>query len=194
MSLLKHRALSLYIQSKRISLTIDCQFITDSSEEIDISQNEWIIHNANIINKNNYETVIKLKFKTNFDYKKIQTLYSNLSSLNFYQLYELRKNYIKLNYSITEINLQILKLLSFPIYLLLITIFSAIIMLKFKNFEGNTLKIAIGLFFSVIIYYLNNFSLVLGSTERIPEMVSIFLPLIVIASINTTMIYKINEK
>ena len=67
-------------------------------------------------------------------------------------------------------------------------------MLRFKNFEGNTLKIATGLFFSVIIYYLNNFSLVLGSTERIPEMVSIFLPLIVIASINTTMIYKINEK
>ena len=165
-----------------------------SSEQIDISRDEWVIHNANIINKNNYETVKKLKFKTNFDYKRIQTLYSNLSSLNFYQLYELRKNYIKLNYSITEINLQILKLLSFPIYLLLITIFSAIIMLRFKNFEGNTLKIAIGLFFSVIIYYLNNFSLVLGSTERIPEIFSIFLPLIVIASINTTMIYKINEK
>ena len=82
-----------------------------SSEQIDISQNEWIIHNANIINKNNYETVKKLKFKTNFDYKRIQTLYSNLSSLNFYQLYELRKNYIKLNYSITEINIKILKLL-----------------------------------------------------------------------------------
>ena len=47
-------------------------------------------------------------------------------------------------------------------------------MLRFKNFEGNTLKIAIGLFFSVIIYYLNNFSLVLGSTERIPEIFSIF--------------------
>ena len=136
----------------------------------------------------------KIYLKTNFNYKRIQTLYSNLSSLNFYQLYELRKNYIKLNYSITEINLQILKLISFPIYLLLITIFSAIIMLKFKNLDGNTLKIATGLFFSVIIYYFYNFSLVLGSTERIPEAASIFFPLIIMAIVNSTMIYKINEK
>ncbi len=165
-----------------------------SSNQIDISNKEWIIFNANVINDNNYQTIEKVYLKTNFNFKRIQTLYSNLSSLNFYQLYELRKNYIKLNYSITEINLQILKLISFPIYLLLMTIFSAIIMLKFKSLDGNTLKIATGLFFSVIIYYFYNFSLVLGSTERIPEIVSIFFPLIIIAILNSTMIYKINEK
>ena len=164
------------------------------SSKIDISKKTWVIFEADIINKNNYEKVQELNLKTNFDFKRIQTLYSNLSSLNFYQLYELRENYIKLNYSITEINLQILKLISYPIYLLLITIFSSIIMLKFKQLEGNTLKIAIGLFFSVIIYYFNNFSLVLGSTERIPEIISIFLPLIIIATVNSIMIYKINEK
>ena len=165
-----------------------------SSNQINISNKEWIIFNANVIYDNNYQTKEKIYLKTNFNYKRIQTLYSNLSSLNFYQLYELRKNYIKLNYSITEINLQILKLISFPIYLLLITIFSAIIMLKFKNLDGNTLKIATGLFFSVIIYYFYNFSLVLGSTERIPEAASIFFPLIIMAIVNSTMIYKINEK
>ena len=94
-----------------------------SSNQIDISNKEWIIFNANVINDNNYQTIEKVYLKTNFNFKRIQTLYSNLSSLNFYQLYELRKNYIKLNYSITEINLQILKLISFPIYLLLMTIF-----------------------------------------------------------------------
>ena len=164
------------------------------SSKIDISKKTWVIFEADVINKNNYEKVQELNLKTNFDFKRIQTLYSNLSSLNFYQLYELRENYIKLNYSITEINLQILKLIVYPIYLLLITIFSSIIMLKFKQLDGNTIKIAIGLFFSVIIYYFNNFSLVLGSTERIPEIISIFLPLIIIATVNSIMIYKINEK
>ena len=48
--------------------------------------------------------------------KRIQNLFSNLSSLNFFELYELRKNYKKLNYSITDVNLQILKLISYPIY------------------------------------------------------------------------------
>ena len=51
---------------------------------------------------------------TNFDYKRIQSLYSNLSSLNIFQLYELRENYKKLNYSLIEIDLQIIKLVSYP--------------------------------------------------------------------------------
>ena len=164
------------------------------SNKIDISKKTWVIYEADVINKNNYEKIKEINLRTNFDFKRIQTLYSNLSSLNFFHLYELRENYIKLNYSITEINLQILKLISYPIYLLLITIFSSIIMLKFKQFEGNTIKIAIGLFFSVVIYYFNNFSFVLGSTERIPEIISIFLPLIIMTTVNSMMIYKINEK
>ena len=61
---------------------------------------------------NEYKNKKILIFKTNFDYKRIQTLYSNLSSLNIAQLIELRKNYKKLNYSITEIDLQLLKLIS----------------------------------------------------------------------------------
>ena len=100
------------------------------SEKIDISNKEWIILNAKVYEKNNYSKQETLKLQTNFDYKKIQSLYSNLSSLSIYELYELRKNYIRLNYSVTEVNLQILKIITYPIYLLLIVIFSALIMLK----------------------------------------------------------------
>ena len=91
--------------------------------------------NAKVYEDNNYRKQETLKLQTNFDYKKIQSLYSNLSSLSIYELYELRKNYIRLNYSVTEVNLQILKILTYPIYLLLIVIFSALIMLKVKNYR-----------------------------------------------------------
>ena len=52
-------------------------------------------------------------FKTNFDYVLIQSLFSNMSSLSFLELVEMRKNYKKLNYSLTEIDLQILKLICY---------------------------------------------------------------------------------
>ena len=135
-----------------------------------------------------------LKIKTNFDYKRIQTLYSNLTSLNIIQLLELKKNYIKLNYSLTEVDLQLLKLASYPIYLVLITIFSSLIMLKIKRFETNTIKISLGLFFSVIIYYINNFFFVLGSTERLPLFASVLIPLLILTLTNSFMIKNINEK
>ena len=164
------------------------------SKKIDIMNKNWLIYDAKIYKNNVYEIKPLIQIETNFDYKRIQSLYSNLSSLNIFQLYELRENYKKLNYSFTEVELQLLKLISYPIYLVLMTIFSALIMFNIKRFDSSTFKISLGLFFSVIIYYLNNFFFVLGSTERMPLVISVFTPLIFLTLINSFMIFKINEK
>jgi lipopolysaccharide export system permease protein len=67
-------------------------------------------------------------------------------------------------------------------------------MLNIKEINSTTYKISIGLFFSVIIYYLNNFSHVLGSTEKITLITATTTPLIILTLINGFMIYKINDK
>ena len=164
------------------------------SDKIDISKKNWLILKARVYEQNNYVDEDKILLITNFNSERIQTLYSNLTALNIYELLELRKNYKKLNYSITDINLHLLKLASNPMYLLLISIFSSLIMLNIKQIKSSTFKISIGLFFSVIIYYLNNFSYVLGSTERITLVLSIFLPLLILTTINSFLLYKINDK
>ena len=164
------------------------------TKKINIQNNEWILYNVKIFNKNNYKIKKILNIKTNFDYKRIQTLYSNLSSLSFYQLYELRKNYKKLNYSLTEINLQFLKILSYPLYLFLVAFFASLIMFRVKRLHNTTFKISLGLFFSVIIYYINNFFMVMGSTERVSLFLAIFIPLIILTLANSIMLNRINEK
>ena len=164
------------------------------SKQIDIKEKKWIIYDATIYNTNESNFLDILEIKTNFDYKRIQTLYSNLSSLNIFQLFELRNNYNKLNYSLTEVNLQLIKIFAYPLYMLLITIFTALIMFKIRRQDSTTFKISMGLFISVIIYYINNFFLVMGSTERISLIFAVFTPLIVLGMVNSIMIYKINEK
>ncbi len=164
------------------------------SKKIDISNKEWLIKDAEIYVQNNKEFVKSLKFKTNFDYKLIQSLFSNMSSLSFIELMEMRKNYKKLNYSITEIDLQILKLISFPFYFILMFIFSAIIMMNTKTFKNKSLKITIGLFFSVIIYYINNFFYILGTSEKINVIYSVLIPLIILTTINFLFMRNINAK
>jgi len=165
-----------------------------NSEKIDISKNEWKIFKPKIYEKNEYETKELLLLKSNFDVNRIKTLYSNLTALNFFELHTLKKNYQKLNYSTTEVDLHLLKIISYPIYLLLITIFSSLIMLNIKQIKGSTFKISIGLFFSVIIYYMNNFSYALGGTERISLFLSVLIPLLILTIINSLMLYKVNEK
>ena len=164
------------------------------SQKIDITDKEWIIENAEIYIQNSKKIQKSLKFKTNFDYKLIQNLFSNMSSLSFVELIEMRKNYKKLNYSLTEIDLQILKLISFPFYFILMFIFSAIIMMNTKTFKSKSLKIIIGLFLSVIIYYLNNFFYVLGTSEKINVVSSVIIPLSILTIINYLFLRNINEK
>ncbi len=164
------------------------------SDKIDITNNEWIIDSAKIYVENNYNYEKNLYLRTNFDLDRIQTLYSNLSALNFVELKELRDNYKSLNYSTTDLDLHLLKLFSYPIYLLLIALFASVIMFNIKQVKGTTFKILIGLFFSVIIYYLNNFSYVLGSVEKFSIIFAVFIPLLVLTIVNSLMLYKINEK
>ena len=164
------------------------------SQKVDITNKEWVINEAEIFVQNNKNVVKNLTLKTNFDYELIQNLFSNMSSLSFIELFKMRTNYKKLNYSLTEIDLQLLKLISFPIYFVLMFIFSAIIMMNTKTFRNKSLKITIGLFFSVIIYYINNFFYVLGTSEKINVISSVIIPLIILTMINSIFIRNINAK
>ena len=164
------------------------------SPKIDVKNKNWIIFDAEVLinnEKNNYNTY---ELMTNFDYHIIQNLFSNLSSLTFFQLIELKKNYKQLNYSIIEVDLHLLKLFSFPLYLSLMAVFASIIMLNTKKFKSSILKISIGLFFSVIIYYLNNFFNVMGQTEKLNLTISVIIPLVLLSLVNSFMMKEINAK
>jgi lipopolysaccharide export system permease protein len=164
------------------------------SDNIDIKNKRWLIHNPTIFQNNNSKKIDLYEFESNFDLKRVKSLFSNLSSLSILKLLSLRENYKSLNYSIIEVDVQIHKIISYPIYLSLMTILSAIIMFNTKKFKSTTLKISIGLFLSVIIYYINNFFNVMGITEKVPLIIAVWMPVLIFCLINFIMLIKINEK
>ena len=167
---------------------------TIESKKIDITLKKWKIFNPTIL-KNNSQTISnEMIMESNFDLQKINSLFSNLSSLTMIDLITLRESYMSLNYSVTDINSHLLKIISYPIYLTLITVFSAIIMFNISYQKNTFFKITLGILSSVIIYYINNFFHVLGTNEKIPLILSIFLPLVILSIINFTSIIRLNEK
>jgi len=165
-----------------------------NSENVDISSNYWVLNNAVILLENETRKEDKLIIFSNFNYEKINNLFSNLSTLSILELFELRDNYKRINYSTTEIDVQLHKLISYPLYFVLMTLLSAIIMLNVKNFKSTSFKITVGLFFCVIVYYINNLFQVLGSTGKIPLILSVWITLIILAIVNSFLILNINEK
>ena len=164
------------------------------SNKIDIKNNEWLIYDVTIFRDNISQKIDLIKFKSNFNQKRIESLFSNLSSMSLLKLIDLRQNYKSLNYSTVDVDMQIYKVATYPLFLVIMTILSSIIMLNTKKSNSKVIKIIIGLFFSVVIYYINNFFNVMGSTEKLPLLISIWTPIIFLSLINLIMILNINEK
>jgi lipopolysaccharide export system permease protein len=167
---------------------------TIESQSINIKSVQWDLQNLSIFEDNTSKKLDQMYLRTNFDLEKINNLFSNLSSLNLLNLIELRKNYKFLNYSLTEIDSHFNKIISYPIYLTLITILTSIIMLNIRFQKNSLYRVILGIFLSVIIYYITSFFNVLGVSEKIPLVLSVWLPIIILLILNVIFSVRLNEK
>ena len=165
------------------------------SQEIFIDEKTWVLKDAYITNsKGQINQIENYKLETNLNYNDVNSLFSNLSSLNIFELNDLRKKYENINYSSTDVNSAIQKLISFPFYLTVMTILAATIMINIKHNKSKIFHLIFGILISVIIYYLSFFFEELGKNEQIPISISIWVPMIIIMIISTISLIRINEK
>ena len=164
------------------------------AEKADISKKIWTLKNVKIINYNGEkQSLSSFKYKSSFDGEIIANLFSNLNSLNIYQLNELAENYSKIGYSTTNVMVHLNKLYSLPIFFLLMTVLGFLIMIKFKFIKTKFFTVIIGVIISVTVYYLNYFSSLFGSNETLPIGLSIWLPHLILLLICSLVIVRINE-
>ena len=165
------------------------------SEKIDISKNIWSIKNPIVFEDNmNITSYKEIPFETNFNLDKINSLFSNMSSLNFLQLYKLKKDYQSLSYSTREIDVHVQKMAVYPFYLMTMSILSAIIMLNIKHNNPTIFYIILGILMSVIIYYINYFFSLLGKNGNMPIVLATWSPIIIINIFSLIGLIRINEK
>ena len=165
------------------------------SKKVDVSNKLWVI-NEPLITSNNNTTKYNNNFLLNssFDKEKINSIFSNITTLNIFELFELKKDYENLGYSSDEIKLYLLKLFSNPIFYSLMTIIASILMFNLNKNKSFYFYLIIGILLSVIIYYFNYMIGSLGNTGKLPIDVSVFVPIILILIISLTGLVTVNEK
>ena len=165
------------------------------AEEIDIMNNTWKIENAKIFNVNGSKIDNrKITFKTNFNLEKINNLFSNLSSLNLIQLFEQYDDYKSLGYSTLDIESHIHKITSLPIYLVIMILLGSILMFNTSYNKSKIVNLVIGILLSVFIYYINYFFNLMGINEKVPVILSVWFPFIILILLSGIGLVKINEK
>jgi lipopolysaccharide export system permease protein len=165
------------------------------SDKINVQKNRWFIKNAKLT-KNNFNTinVEDMFIETNFNIEKINSIFSNLASLTVFELINLKDDYNLLGYSTLELDVHLQKIYAYPIYLMIMTLLSGIIMINIKHNKPKIFNLILGIFLSVIIYYTNYFFNVLGQSGKLPILLSIWIPIIILMIICIIGLVRINEK
>ena len=164
------------------------------SSRANIEKKEWILKDVKIFSEDKITKNYKnYNYLSSFNSRIISNLYSNLNSLNIFQLLKLEENYKTIGYSATEIKLHLNKLYSLPIYLTLTTIIGSLLMFKLNYIKSKFFLVVIGVIVSVIFYYINYFAILFGKNDTFPVEIAIWLPQLLIFLICALGLTKLNE-
>ena len=164
------------------------------AESADIISKNWKLKDVSILNENGNSKKLKsLVYNSTFDGEIISNLFSNLNALNIYELHKLSNSYSNIGYSNTDIKIHLNKIYSMPVFYILMTILGFVIINKLKHFKSKFFLIVLGIFISVIIYYLNYFSSLLGNNGVLPIYLAVWVPLLILFLICNIGLLKINE-
>ena len=163
----------------------------------DISNSNWKSTNAikhSFGEKNKKEFFKTLVISSNYDKEKLNSIYSNLDTVSFFKLIKNNDELIKKGYNPSLLKEKKHFYLSLPFFLILMVCLAGIFTLNDNEKKQNNYYIFLSIIVCVIIFYLKNFSTALGITERIPLIVSVWAPVIIISIFCSIGILQVHDK
>ena len=169
------------------------------ADKIDISNSLWKIKNAKIYDFKDGETIeyTELKdyqLKSLYDVVKINSLHGHLDTISFLNLVSDYDELSKKGYSDRLLLEKLNTFISLPIFLFIMVFLASIFTMKTSSKPQNLYYIFISIISSVVIYYFKDLSLALGQTDRVPLVLSVWIPIIAISLFCCIGIIQINEK
>ena len=129
-----------------------------------------------------------------YDIKKIKSLYSNLDTVSFWNLEHEIKLLENRGYSSRDMRAKLHQSLAFPFFLLSMVMLSGVFTLGVGFKKSNWTYIFVALIASVLIFYFNRFSAALGTTNKLPIEISIWMPIIIIFIFGAVGLIHANQK
>ena len=169
----------------------------DATEGI-INDKNWLLNKVNIISinkKNNKDNYLNnYNYTSNINISELKNVYKNTETTS---LLDINKEMLILEdkgYSTIDLRIRYQKLISFPIYLLAMSILSGLMIINLGK-TSNYLKYgSYGVIISIIIYFLNDLSITIAKSGIISVDFSVWIPIFLIILINLVGITQVNAK
>jgi lipopolysaccharide export system permease protein len=169
----------------------------DADEGV-IKDKNWQLNKVHIITankKNNKQNYLdSYSYTSNININELKNIYKNTETTS---LLDINKEMLILEdkgYSTIDLRIRYQKLISFPIYLLAMSILSGLMIINLGK-TSNYLKYGTyGVIISIIIYFLNDLSITIAKSGIISVDFSVWIPIFLIILINLVGITQVNAK
>ena len=163
-----------------------------------IKDKNWQLNKVHIISsnkKNNKESYLNnYNYTSNVNISELKNVYKNTDTTSLLDINKEMSILEDKGYSTIDLRIRYQKLISFPIYLLAMSILSGLMIINLGK-TSNYLKYGTyGVIISIIIYFLNDLSITIAKSGIISVDFSVWIPIFLIILINLVGIAQVNAK
>jgi lipopolysaccharide export system permease protein len=163
-----------------------------------IKDKNWQLNKVYIIStnkKNNNENYLNnYNYKSSVNISELKNVYKNTDTTSLLDINKEMSILEDKGYSTIDLRIRYQKLISFPIYLLAMSILSGLMIINLGK-TSNYLKYgSYGVIISVMIYFLNDLSITIAKSGIISVDFSVWIPIFLIILINLVGITQVNAK
>jgi len=169
------------------------------ADEMEIVGDKWELINIEKIDFSKNFEITKLPnyqiYNSNIDIEKLKNIFSNSETVSIWDVKQNLELLRKRGYYGQELIIKLNKDLVLPLFLLSMIYISLLIVFKKPKFLANRFYILVflGIFTGILVYYLNEFSISLGKSNKVPLILSIWLPIIMLTSSTFVFVFDKNE-
>lgn len=170
----------------------------DSKEAI-IKNKNWVLNQTKIMENDLNQNVKKniynnFSFSSSFDIGDLKEYFSNSNTVSFWNIASNIKTLNSRGYSADELKIKLHKYLSLPFYLVGMILISTLFTIGIRQEYGTSVYLFFGLSAAFLLYFLNDLSIAIGMSNKLPLIVSVWTPIVIIIIFSIINLFSINEK
>jgi len=172
------------------------------SEKISINKKKWSLTKAQITqekestssNAKNNEFLSEIDIDSSIDINSLKNYFTDVNAVSFWRMLKTIKNLNSRGYSAEEFKVKFHKYLSLPFYLFAMILVSTTFTMGSNKQYNTFMYLFFGTILGVCIYFLNDLSISLGLSSKLPLATSVWSPVALVIILSTINLIRINER
>jgi lipopolysaccharide export system permease protein len=173
------------------------------SRKVIIDQKKWSLIETKITQENesalldktnNKDFLLDINLNLSIDINNLKNYFTDVNTVSFWKMLKTIETLNSRGYSAEELRVKFHKYLSLPFYLLAMVLVSTTFTMGAIKQYNTFMYLFFGTILGVCIYFLNDLSISLGLSNKLPLAVSVWSPVALVIFLSTINLIRINER